>query len=88
MRLTFYLTVLSALFLIIGCGQKEVEVDTSARFCDVEEPRRFSQEELDWRAANAAWNLRRDFKTNASWDRECAPSPEGTSSEESVSSGS
>ena len=31
----------------------------------------FSQEELDWRAANASWNLRRDFKTNTSWDREC-----------------
>ena len=41
-------------------------------FCDVEEQRRFSQEELDWRAANAPWNLRRDFKTNATWDRECA----------------
>jgi len=40
-------------------------------FCDVEEPRRFSQEELDWRAANAPWNLRRDFKTNTTWDREC-----------------
>jgi hypothetical protein len=42
-------------------------------FCDVEEPRRFSQEELDWRAAHAPWNLRRDFKTNLTWDRECDP---------------
>jgi len=37
----------------------------------VEEPRRFSQEELDWRAENAPWNLRRDHKTNTTWDREC-----------------
>jgi hypothetical protein len=45
--------------------------DGAADFCDIEEPRRFTQDELDWRAANAPWNLRRDFKTNMSWDREC-----------------
>jgi hypothetical protein len=45
--------------------------DGAADFCDIEEPRRFTQAELDWRAANAPWNLRRDFKTNISWDREC-----------------
>ncbi|MCG3267362.1 hypothetical protein [Yoonia sp. I 8.24] len=45
--------------------------DDAAGFCEIEEPRRFTQEELDWRAANAPWNLRRDFKTNISWDREC-----------------
>jgi hypothetical protein len=46
-------------------------VSDEALFCDVEEPRRFTQAELDWRAANAPANLRRDFKTNTTWDREC-----------------
>ena len=76
--LTF--SAISMLFLTTGCGQKEIEVDTSARFCDVEEPRRFSQEEIDWRAANAAWNLRKDFATNLTWERECTASPDGVSS--------
>lgn len=61
------------LFLITGCGQEEPlpPVSKEPLFCDLEEPRRFTQVELDWRAANAPWNLRRDFKTNAAWDREC-----------------
>lgn len=42
-------------------------------FCDVEELRLFTQAELDWRAANAPDNLRRDFKTNTTFDRECSP---------------
>ena len=61
-------------FLTIGCApDRDVTLDPEdvVLFCDVEEPRRFSQEELDWRAANAPWNLRRDFKTNTTWDREC-----------------
>ena len=37
-------------------------------FCLVEEPRRFSQAELDWRASNGVTNLRRDFKTNTTWE--------------------
>lgn len=58
--------------LITGCAADPIMVpDDAADFCDVEEPRRFTQAELDWRAANAPWNLRRDFKTNISWDREC-----------------
>jgi hypothetical protein len=77
MKSTPCLTVLSLTFLITGCGQTTIppEVEPAepepARFCDVEEPRRFSQEELDWRSVNAPWNLRRDFKTNTTWDREC-----------------
>ena len=62
------------LFLTAGCAaepQIEILPPTEAAFCDVEEPRRFSQEELDWRSDNAAWNLRRDFKTNETWEREC-----------------
>jgi hypothetical protein len=45
---------------------------TEVLFCDVEEKRRFTQEELDWRAANAPLNLRRDWKTNTTYERECA----------------
>lgn len=60
------------MFLITGCSpEPKLISDDKANFCDVEEPRRFSQEELDWRAENAPWNLRRDHKTNTTWDREC-----------------
>lgn len=73
-----FLTVLSLMFLTTGCDLLRseppvaLEPEDVVLFCDVEEPRRFSQEELDWRAANAPWNLRRDFKTNTTWDRECS----------------
>ena len=41
-------------------------------FCLVEEKRKFSQQELDWRAKDAPWNLRRDYKTNTTWeDADC-----------------
>ncbi len=61
------------MFLITGCAPDPIVMpDDAANFCDIEEPRRFTQAELNWRAENAPWNLRRDFKTNTSWDRECA----------------
>lgn len=71
MKLTTSLTLILASFLIIGCSKKPEPVIEKAFFCDLEEPRRFSQEELDWRAANAPWNLRRDYKTNIAYEREC-----------------
>jgi hypothetical protein len=72
MPLTKCLTLILSLFLITGCAREPIMLpDGAADFCDIEEPRRFTQEELDWRAENAPWNLRRDFKTNISWDREC-----------------
>jgi len=75
MKSTTFLTALLLLFPITGCVKPEqIEVEKGALFCDVEEPRKFTQEELDWRAANAPWNLRRDFKTNKTWDRECVNS--------------
>ena len=61
-------------FLLTGCAIRPPvapPVIEGAFFCDVEEPRRFSQPEIDWRAANAPWNLRRDFQTNLTWEREC-----------------
>ena len=66
------MTLICGLFLTSGCGEKppKTVVPKKALFCDVEEKRKFTQEELDWRAQHAPWNLRRDFKTNKTWDRE------------------
>ncbi|WP_220150216.1 hypothetical protein [Loktanella sp. D2R18] len=72
MPLTKCLILILSMSLITGCAPKPIMVpDGAADFSDIEEPRRFTQAELDWRAANAPWNLRRDFKTNIGWDREC-----------------
>jgi hypothetical protein len=70
MRLLLILLILP--FLIIGCGQTETPVTVEkALFCDVEEKRVFSQAEIDWRTANAPWNIARDYRTNLTWEREC-----------------
>ena len=70
-KLTLSLTAtLVMLSILTGCSTKPVPV-VEAFFCDVEEPRKFSQEEIDWRVANAPWNLRKDFKTNETGKREC-----------------
>lgn len=45
-----------------GCAKK-IEVVTPD-FCDLTETRRFSHEEMNWRAANAPWNLRKDIAEN------------------------
>ena len=66
-----FLTVILAPFLIAGCSPRQQAVIKAALFCDVEEPRRFTQAEIDWRAKNAPWNLRKDYKTNLTWEREC-----------------
>ena len=65
--------LLTASFLT-GCAAPTLVIPPpieGALFCDIEEPRRFSQAEIDWRAEYAPWNLRRDFQTNTAWDREC-----------------
>ena len=67
-----WLTTLAILTsLLIGCSTPPPVVDEGPLFCDVEEKRKFSQAEIDWRAANAPWNLTRDFRTNLTWEREC-----------------
>ena len=58
-------------YLLNGCVKETEPVVVKALFCDVEEQRRFSQEEIDWRAEHAPWNLKRDYRTNLTWDREC-----------------
>jgi len=71
-QLTTYL-ILAASLILAGCSPQPpvTAPSTEALFCDVEEPRRFTQEEVDWRAKNAPWNLRRDYKTNLTFEREC-----------------
>jgi len=65
-----YPTLILVMFLIAGCAKNDPPpIVTAALFCDVEEPRSFSQEEIDWRAANAPWNLRKDYKTNLTFER-------------------
>jgi len=64
--------ILISLSLIAGCSPPiDIEVSDAALFCDVEEPRRFTQDEIDWRTVNAQANLVRDYQTNLTWDREC-----------------
>ena len=70
-KLTTCLTLICLMFLTAGCTKAVVVASTDALFCDVEEERRFTQAEIDWRAANAPWNLRRDYKTNLTYEREC-----------------
>lgn len=65
---------LCALQLITGCGGEPpdpVPAPVGPLFCEVEEARRFTQEELDVRSARWPANLRRDFKTNTAIDAEC-----------------
>lgn len=78
MKWTPFPLMLCATLLTTGCDPAPPPVieGKPVLFCDVEEPRRFTQEELDWRSENAPWNLRRDFKTNRTWDRECVDEPE------------
>lgn len=78
MRLMPYLMTICATSLTTGCSQTPlIDLEPPVEFCDVEEPRRFTQEELDWRAEHAPWNLRLDFKTNSTWDRECLNADQG-----------
>ena len=58
-------------FLITGCSPKVPPVIEQALFCDVTTPRRFTQAEIDWRAANAPWNLKKDYAQNLTYEREC-----------------
>jgi len=72
MRLTGYPMAVLLMLLVSGCASKTpAPVYNGPLFCDLYEVRVFSQDEIDWRAAHAPWNLRRDLKNNASWKEEC-----------------
>lgn len=60
-----------------SCPPKIEPVVEKALFCDVEEKREFTQEEINWRGANAPWNLARDYRTNLAWEREKCEDQEG-----------
>lgn len=67
--------ILAGPFLLTGCFRPPVPVMPPTIdkpfFCDVFEPRRYTQEEIDVRAERWPANLRRDFANNATYDREC-----------------
>lgn len=80
MKLTRWaMMIFGVLFLGAGSCLRPLEVAPieGPLFCDVEEPRRFTQEEVDWRARFAPANLRRDFRTNLNFERECLGESEG-----------
>jgi len=56
------LTLLIGLLMVAGCS-KPIEVVTP-NFCELTETRRFTKDEVNWRSANAATNLRRDIVQN------------------------
>lgn len=58
-------------FLITGCSPKALPLIEQALFCDVTSKRKFTQHEIDWRAANAPWNLKKDYAQNLTYEREC-----------------
>ena len=62
---------MSSLIVFLSGCLHPVAVETKPLFCDVAEVRRFSQEEIDWRATNAAWNLRKDLAHNEFGRAEC-----------------
>lgn len=65
---------LAGLFLLTGCSTPVPVMPPTVDapfFCDVFEPRRYTQEEIDVRAERWPANLRRDFANNATYDREC-----------------
>ena len=74
MRSTAFLTLACVTQLASGCLGLDKTPDLpppGPDFCVVEEPRRFTQAEVDWRIANAPANFRRDLKTNATGKAEC-----------------
>lgn len=71
--------------LLSGCSQYQlprIEVDSSPRFCDIEEARYFTADEVAWRAENAPDNLKKDLKTNKAGETFCEwkkPKPSSSS---------
>ena len=64
------IAVLLTIFIALSGCLKPSEFQTEADFCAVEEPRRFTQEQWEWRKVHDETNLRRDVKTNTAWERE------------------
>lgn len=72
--------ILAGPFLLTGCSTPTPVMPPTIDepfFCDVFEPRRYTQEEIDVRAERWPANLRRDFANNATYDRECVEQEAG-----------
>jgi|TARA_R110000868_G_scaffold276708_1_gene536427 hypothetical protein len=59
--------------LLIGCDDrtKLTEARFYETYCEIEDQRRFSQAEWDWRQINASWNLDRDIAVNLRREKHC-----------------
>lgn len=66
MKSILSVTTTFSIAFLSGCSlwKEPVRVQTEPIFCEVAEVRRFSQIEIDWRAANAPTNLRKDLAQN------------------------
>lgn len=62
--------LLISMFLIAGCARVNEPTYEGALFCDVEEKRWFTREEIEVRSARWPENLAKDYRTNLAWDRE------------------
>lgn len=60
-----------AMSLMAGSCLKPEPAIEGALFCDVTTLRKFTQAEIDWRSANAPWNLKKDYAQNLTFEREC-----------------
>jgi hypothetical protein len=60
-------------YLLTGCEDKTklTEPRFYEIYCGIEDQRRFTQAEWDWRQANAGWNLDRDIAVNLRRDTHC-----------------
>lgn len=66
--------MICAIALLTGCLKATEPVVVDPLFCDLYEPRRFDQAELDWRVKHAPWNIRKDLANNEDWRGECGGS--------------
>jgi hypothetical protein len=60
-----------AIALLSGCDRRPEPTYVKPLFCDLYEPRRFTQTELDWRITNAPTNIRADLINNEDWKGAC-----------------
>ncbi len=71
MKSTTFLMTACVSALLSGCSPEPTVVYQGPLFCDLYEPRRFSQHVFDWRVENDNANLRRDLTNNEDWKAEC-----------------
>lgn len=65
------LCLMMAFSTVLAAGSCQTDPGGGPLFCDVERPRMFSAAEIQWRAANAAGNLKLDLATNETGEARC-----------------